>query len=210
MLDLTCGTTYDPFFSYMLRYVNNLFTEYFSVIIFYMDLITRFSVPCVCICLYPSTDQYACRVQQVKLIRYNLPLYLIGDVDYCLMISITCDWIWEPDYWVLSGLHVVVLIEQLIIVYIFWLFFVIPSFCAWGYIGRECMFVEFWYWWLQGSMVSPYAVHQQQLAFLSQQQALLMAASKSGGISQAFVSQMNVPQAIPMQTTGFASVKFIH
>ena len=43
-------------------------------------------------------------------------------------------------------------------------------------------------------MVSPFAVHQQQLAFLSQQQALLMSAAKSGGI----------PQAFPMQTNGVA------
>lgn len=38
----------------------------------------------------------------------------------------------------------------------------------------------------KSNMVSPYAVHQQQLAFLSQQQALLMAAAKSGGVPQPF------------------------
>lgn len=36
-------------------------------------------------------------------------------------------------------------------------------------------------------MVSPFAVHQQQLAFMSQQQALLMAALKAG----------NAPQMVP-------------
>ncbi|KAJ1291441.1 hypothetical protein BS78_02G315900 [Paspalum vaginatum] len=39
----------------------------------------------------------------------------------------------------------------------------------------------------KSNMVSPFAVHQQQLAFMSQQQALLMAALKAG----------NVPQMIP-------------
>ncbi|ONK65722.1 uncharacterized protein A4U43_C06F260 [Asparagus officinalis] len=33
----------------------------------------------------------------------------------------------------------------------------------------------------KSNMVSPFSVHQQQIAFLSQQQALIMAASKSGG-----------------------------
>jgi len=40
---------------------------------------------------------------------------------------------------------------------------------------------------LQSNMVSPFAAHQQQLAFMSQQQALLMAALKAG----------NAPQMIP-------------
>lgn len=43
----------------------------------------------------------------------------------------------------------------------------------------------------KSNMVSPYAIHQQQLAFLSQQQALLVAAAKSGGIPQAFPIQAN-------------------
>jgi hypothetical protein len=37
---------------------------------------------------------------------------------------------------------------------------------------------------LQSNMVSPFAVHQQQLAFMSQQQALLMAALKAGNAPQ--------------------------
>ncbi|ONK75983.1 uncharacterized protein A4U43_C03F22610 [Asparagus officinalis] len=57
----------------------------------------------------------------------------------------------------------------------------------------------------KSNMVSPYAVHQQQLAFLSQQQALLMAAAKSGGIPQAFPAQTNGPQSFPMQINGIAS-----
>ncbi|OEL27103.1 putative ADP-ribosylation factor GTPase-activating protein AGD5 [Dichanthelium oligosanthes] len=40
---------------------------------------------------------------------------------------------------------------------------------------------------LQSNMVSPFAAHQQQLAFMSQQQALLMAALKAG----------NAPQMVP-------------
>lgn len=43
----------------------------------------------------------------------------------------------------------------------------------------------------KSNMVSPYAVHQQQLALLSQQQALLAAAAKSGGVPQAFPIQAN-------------------
>nr|XP_029120492.1 ADP-ribosylation factor GTPase-activating protein AGD5 isoform X2 [Elaeis guineensis] len=38
----------------------------------------------------------------------------------------------------------------------------------------------------KSNMVSPYAIHQQQLAFLSQQQALLMAAAKSGSAPPIF------------------------
>lgn len=57
----------------------------------------------------------------------------------------------------------------------------------------------------KGNMVSPYAVHQQQLAFLSQQHALLMAGAKSGGIPQAFPMQANGSQAFPMQTNGIAT-----
>jgi hypothetical protein len=37
---------------------------------------------------------------------------------------------------------------------------------------------------LQSNMVSPFAAHQQQLAFMSQQQALLMAALKAGNAPQ--------------------------
>jgi stromal membrane-associated protein len=37
---------------------------------------------------------------------------------------------------------------------------------------------------LKGNAVSPYAMHQQQMAYLAQQQALLMAAIKSGASSQ--------------------------
>jgi stromal membrane-associated protein len=40
---------------------------------------------------------------------------------------------------------------------------------------------------LQSNMVSPFAIHQQQLAFMNQQQAFLMAALKSG----------NAPQMVP-------------
>ncbi|KAJ6796546.1 putative ADP-ribosylation factor GTPase-activating protein AGD5 [Iris pallida] len=43
----------------------------------------------------------------------------------------------------------------------------------------------------KSNMVSPYAVHQQQLAYLSQQQALLMAAAKSGGVPQPFPVSTN-------------------
>nr|CAD1819337.1 unnamed protein product [Ananas comosus var. bracteatus] len=47
----------------------------------------------------------------------------------------------------------------------------------------------------KSNMVSPYSLHQQQLAFLSQQQALLAAAAKSGvNASQAF-AQTNQPIA---------------
>lgn len=46
----------------------------------------------------------------------------------------------------------------------------------------------------KSNMVSPFAVHQQQLAFLSQQQALIMAATKSGTTN---TSQTNV--AFPAQ-----------
>lgn len=42
-------------------------------------------------------------------------------------------------------------------------------------------------------MVSPFAVHQQQLAFLSQQQALMMAATKSGGTPPTFTGKSQQP-----------------
>lgn len=43
---------------------------------------------------------------------------------------------------------------------------------------------------LQSNMVSPFAAHQQQLAFMSQQQALLLAALKAGNAG-------NTPQMVP-------------
>lgn len=42
-------------------------------------------------------------------------------------------------------------------------------------------------------MVSPYSVHQQQLAFLSQQQALLMAVAKSGTVNPTLSGSSNQP-----------------
>ncbi|XP_073005526.1 ADP-ribosylation factor GTPase-activating protein AGD5-like [Typha latifolia] len=45
----------------------------------------------------------------------------------------------------------------------------------------------------KSNMVSPYAIHQQQLTFLSQQQALLMAAAKSGGVPPTFPGRANQP-----------------
>ena len=44
-------------------------------------------------------------------------------------------------------------------------------------------------------MVSPFAIHQQQLAFMTQQQALLMAALKSGNAPQMVPG--NAPQMVP-------------
>lgn len=46
---------------------------------------------------------------------------------------------------------------------------------------------------LQSNMVSPYSLHQQQLAFLSQQQALLLAAAKSGTLRPALSGSTNQP-----------------
>lgn len=46
---------------------------------------------------------------------------------------------------------------------------------------------------LQSNMVSPYSVHQQQLAFLSQQQALLMAVAKSGTVNPTLSGSSNQP-----------------
>lgn len=48
---------------------------------------------------------------------------------------------------------------------------------------------------LQSNMVSPFAVHQQQLAFMSQQQALLMAALKSGNAPQMISGNANLLNA---------------
>ncbi|KAG1338424.1 ADP-ribosylation factor GTPase-activating protein AGD5 [Cocos nucifera] len=45
----------------------------------------------------------------------------------------------------------------------------------------------------KSNMVSPYAIHQQQLAFLSQQQALLMAAAKSGSATPIFPGKTHQP-----------------
>lgn len=47
----------------------------------------------------------------------------------------------------------------------------------------------------KSNMVSPYAIHQQQLAFLSQQQALLMAAAKSGSAPPIFPGKTHQPGA---------------
>ncbi|SPT17345.1 unnamed protein product [Triticum aestivum] len=47
----------------------------------------------------------------------------------------------------------------------------------------------------KSNMVSPFAIHQQQLAFMTQQQALLMAALKSGNAPQ--MAPGNVPQMVP-------------
>ncbi|KAJ6828820.1 putative ADP-ribosylation factor GTPase-activating protein AGD5 isoform X2 [Iris pallida] len=52
----------------------------------------------------------------------------------------------------------------------------------------------------KSNMVSPFVIHQQQLAFLSQQQALLIAASKSGGIPSTVsgvAPQANLTNASP-------------
>jgi stromal membrane-associated protein len=48
---------------------------------------------------------------------------------------------------------------------------------------------------LQSNMVSPFAVHQQQLAFMSQQQALLMAALKAGNAPQITPANVNLLNA---------------
>ncbi|CAL9155941.1 unnamed protein product [Musa hybrid cultivar] len=45
----------------------------------------------------------------------------------------------------------------------------------------------------KSNMVSPYSVHQQQLAFLSQQQALLMAVAKSGTVNPTLSGSSNQP-----------------
>lgn len=47
----------------------------------------------------------------------------------------------------------------------------------------------------KSNMVSPFVMHQQQLAFLSQQQALIMAASKAGGTASTIPSQTHQPGA---------------
>ncbi|KAM3384945.1 hypothetical protein ACQJBY_009104 [Aegilops geniculata] len=47
----------------------------------------------------------------------------------------------------------------------------------------------------KSNMVSPFAIHQQQLAFMTQQQALLMAALKSGNAPQMVPG--NAPQMVP-------------
>lgn len=47
----------------------------------------------------------------------------------------------------------------------------------------------------KSNMVSPFAVHQQQLAFLSQQQALMMAATKSGGAPPKFTGTNQQPHS---------------
>ncbi|WVZ66359.1 hypothetical protein U9M48_015594 [Paspalum notatum var. saurae] len=47
----------------------------------------------------------------------------------------------------------------------------------------------------KSNMVSPFAVHQQQLAFMSQQQALLLAALKAGNVPQMTPGNSNQPNA---------------
>jgi stromal membrane-associated protein len=52
-------------------------------------------------------------------------------------------------------------------------------------------------------MVSPFAAHQQQLALMSQQQALLMAALKAGNAPQMMIpgtaNQLNANGTLPFQ-----------
>lgn len=71
--------------------------------------------------------------------------------------------------------------------------FIVLFFLAWGILRIyqwRSTFADFDIC-LQSSMVSPFALHQQQLALLSQQQALLAAAAKSGGVPQAFSMHAN-------------------
>lgn len=62
-----------------------------------------------------------------------------------------------------------------------------------------------WWKYVQSSMISPFAMHQQQLAMLAQQQSLLMAAAvKSAGADPKFpaVAQQPVPNGtnVPVQS----------
>jgi len=52
---------------------------------------------------------------------------------------------------------------------------------------------------LQGNVVSPFAMHQQQLAMLAQQQTLLMAAAaKSGGVDPKYLASLQQQQSLLM------------
>jgi len=56
---------------------------------------------------------------------------------------------------------------------------------------------------LQSNIVSPFAAHQQQMAFLAQhQQALLMASSKSGGALQNMTGKIQNTGSIDVQSSG--------
>lgn len=62
-------------------------------------------------------------------------------------------------------------------------------------------------------MVSPYSTHQQQLVFLSQQQALLMAAAKSGHMPTTFsgTNQPAVTGTLPngnFQTQNWPNINY--